>query len=533
MNTAAARVLRSLPWSAELYQRWQGDQPPGSGYRLDRLESALPGWVEAVGRARAGLPAQRRRRVLVFAFLSWWLEHATALSLVLAGLGHEVTLAFLPFRRWTRDPSDFDRRRQVAYLRSVLAPVRRHLHLAAFQSRAPAQMPRQLELELEPQVRLDVQYSRQREDVDLAGVDQELARLRAERNRAAAAETLAVLGRVRPEAVIVPNGSILEFAAVYHAARSIGVRVTTYEFGEQRERIWLAQDDQVMRQDTSEMWKILGSRPLDDREKTALAQLFQARQGGQRWANFARQWQSRGSRGAEAARQALGLDPSRPTALVCTNVVADSLALDRQVFSEGMSDWLAGSVRRLAGDSGVQTVVRVHPGEMLGAGHPSQDIVRESLSGLPEGMRLVGPDSELNTYDLIGLADFGLVYTSTVGMEMALAGLPVVVAGRTHYRGKGFTIDPETWDEFDRSVGELMRREPGRRLSEDQVSRAERYAYRFFFDYPFAFPWHLIGFWDDIGSLPMESVLEPERLARYRPAFDVLSGERPKWGTEG
>ncbi len=532
MNPTAARALRSFPWSAELYQRWRGGQPPGSGYRLDRLESALPGWVEAVDRARVGLPARRRRRVLVFAFLSWWLEHATALSLVLAALGHEVTLAFLPFRRWTVDPSDFDRRRQSAYLRSVLTPARRHLRLAAFQPKPRTQIPPQLEFDLERQTRLDVQYSRQREDVDLAGADRDLAQLRADRNRQAAGETLAQLARVRSESVVIPNGSILEFAAVYHAARSAGVRVATYEFGEQRERIWLAQDDQVMRQDTSDMWEVLGSRPLEAQEQTALAQLYRARRGGERWGNFARQWQSGGSRGPEAARQALGLDPSRPTALVCTNVVADSLALDRQVFTQGMSDWLVRTVRRLADDPVVQTVVRVHPGEMLGAGHPSQDIVRDSLPGLPEGLRLVGPDSELNTYDLIGLADFGVVYTSTVGMEMALAGLPVVVAGRTHYRGKGFTIDPETSDEFDRAVGELMRREPGRRLPEDQVARAERYAYRFFFDYPFAYPWHLIGFWDDIASLPMELVLDPERLTRYLPALNVLAGERPKWGAD-
>ena len=31
------------------------------------------------------------------------------------------------------------------------------------------------------------------------------------------------------------------------------------------------------------------------------------------------------------------------------------------------------------------------------------------------------------------------------GMEMAMAGLPVIVAGKTHYAGKGFTIDSPTW----------------------------------------------------------------------------------------
>jgi hypothetical protein len=75
----------------------------------------------------------------------------------------------------------------------------------------------------------------------------------------------------------------------------------------------------------------------------------------------------------------------------------------------------------------------------------------------------------------------GLVYTSTVGLEMAAMGKPVVVAGATHYRGRGFTLDPENaktyWETVTRVVAVGMEADVRERTRE----RARRYAHAFFF----------------------------------------------------
>ncbi len=84
----------------------------------------------------------------------------------------------------------------------------------------------------------------------------------------------------------------------------------------------------------------------------------------------------------------------------------------------------------------------IHPGEVLIHGQSMVEVVRQVMPRLPEHIRLIGPREKVNTYDLIEVADLGLVYTTTVGMEMAMKGLPVIVAGQTHYRGRGFTYDP-------------------------------------------------------------------------------------------
>ena len=56
--------------------------------------------------------------------------------------------------------------------------------------------------------------------------------------------------------VILPNGTILEFGAIYQVARYLDIPIVTYEFGEQRDRIWLAQNAEVMRQDTDDLWAV-------------------------------------------------------------------------------------------------------------------------------------------------------------------------------------------------------------------------------------------------------------------------------------
>jgi capsule polysaccharide export protein KpsC/LpsZ len=57
-------------------------------------------------------------------------------------------------------------------------------------------------------------------------------------------------------------------------------------------------------------------------------------------------------------------------------------------------------------------------------------------------LHVIRPTEKINTYDLMEIAGLGLAYTTTVGMEMAMRGVPVILAGQTHYRGRGFTHDP-------------------------------------------------------------------------------------------
>ncbi|RMF48134.1 MAG: hypothetical protein D6755_04275, partial [Anaerolineae bacterium] len=338
-KSAFKTLLGEMPLTAETYWMLRQRGRPTGGVNLEVLRRQLPRW-----RAQAEASALRTRpgrRVLVFSMLNYWTLHTSLLSMALAGLGHQVTLAYLPYARWQKPLQKFDLRRQEAYTRSILQAAEPLVQVVSFTGAVQAALPPALLADLETLTVQDVQYTLQVEDVDPQSA---LYRLRRERNLHAAQAAWAYLGHSRPDVVIVPNGSILEFGAVYRVARYLGIDAVTYEFGEQRGRIWFAQNAEVMRQETDDLWAALGDTPLTDAETRRVRELFTARQKGSLWENFARRWQGVPSEGGARARAALGLD-SRPVVLLAANVIGDSLTLGRQVFSQSMTEWLQRTVR--------------------------------------------------------------------------------------------------------------------------------------------------------------------------------------------
>ena len=61
------------------------------------------------------------KKIFLFANLHYWIEHAALLGSALAGLGHRVTLGYLPYSEWQKPVHAFDLRRQNLYARDVLA----------------------------------------------------------------------------------------------------------------------------------------------------------------------------------------------------------------------------------------------------------------------------------------------------------------------------------------------------------------------------------------------------------------------------
>jgi hypothetical protein len=532
LKVSVKKTAGSLPMAAEIYQRsFSGGAAPASGYALDHLSLKLTDWARAAKSARNTIELRGGSNILLVGYLRWWFEYAVAMGLLLVGAGHVVDLAYVPYRNWTDEVDAFDSKRQSIYIRDVLAEAHPLLTSHDLSSPSSFSLPPELTREIEELSRIDVQYTLQREDIQLEQDDaqRELYQLRLRRNLNCARQAYKLLGNTPYNVVIIPNGSILEFGAVYRTANHLGIPIVTFEFGEQRERLWLTQNGEVLRQDTSEMWHIRGGIPLTTHEEDTIRALFDARTHGNLWKNFKRQWQVGSSQGAQAALQALDLDPEKPIALLCTNVVGDSLALNRQIFTDGMADWLSTTARHLSETRDTQLIVRVHPGELLGAGHPSLRIIDEVLPELPDNVRIIPPESEINTYDLIELASVGLVYTTTVGLEMVMSGVPVIVAGQTHYRGKGFTHDPETLEEYVHLLDRIPEQNKAPSVDEGQVDLAWRYAYRFFFEFPFVFPWHLIGFWDDIEERPLEHVLEGSNLNKYERTIQALVCKPIDW----
>jgi hypothetical protein len=106
------------------------------------------------------------------------------------------------------------------------------------------------------------------------------------------------------------------------------------------------------------------------------------------------------------------------------------------------------------------------------------DDIARIMPVLPPNIRVVAPDSHISTCALGEMADAALIYGTKVGIELASVGVPVVVAGEAWVRGKGFTIDARSPQEYREALDHLP---VGVRLDEIARERALRYAYHVFF----------------------------------------------------
>ena len=523
-KSAIKNILGQIPLTAEVYGLLR--QPGKSltaDFSLDQLDQNLAGWKTQASSAMR--EAQGGKKVFIFGMLRYWLEHAALLGMSLAGMGHEVTLSYLPYSKWQTPMDRFNLRRQSLYTHGVLVQADPLLKIIPLATSKQEQLPTELEKIIQLVALRDTQYTLQVEEVSL---DSDLYRLRLERDMAAARSAYALLRKERPQVVILPNGTILEFGALYQVARYLYIPTVTYEFGEQRDRIWLAQNAEVMRQSTDDLWALRRHIPLRETQLEQVRKLIEARQHAALWENFARRWQGVPSEGGAKVRAELGLD-QRPIVLLATNVIGDSLTLGRQIFSDSMTEWLERTVLFFADHPEVQFVARIHPGELVTKGPSVADVVQRALPEVPSHIHLVPADAKINTYDLVEIADVGLVYTTTVGMEMVMSGIPVIAAGNTHYRGKGFTLDPESWQDYFELLSRVLADPVQYRPSQHQVEQAWNYAYRFFFEYPHPFPWHLLQMWRDVAAWPLERVLSEEGQARYGHTFKYLLGEPIEW----
>ncbi len=530
MNKTLRNFLGELPLAAELdYALRQKSRARKDHFNLHRLEKSLPALAKVA--APFAQDAPRGKKILFFATLHYWIEQSAVVSLALAGLGHNVTLLTLPYSEWHKKMDKMTQRQRVLHTRDALAALAPLVEHASFLDLQPASdLPASLQADVEEVSRWDAQYTLMREEVDLADAsDRALYDLRLERNGFAARAALAYMQANRPDVVLIPNGLILEMGIVFRVARRLDIPAVTYEFNDQREQIWLAQNSSIMQQDTDYLVEARCHLPMTDAMYERLADLENARRGARVWGKSKRLWQYVSSQGADETRKTLGLD-DRPVVMLAANVLGDSLTLGRDIFAASMTEWITKTVQFFAARPDVQLVIRIHPGEKLVPQAKSMGVVvREALPEIPNHIHVIGALDKVNTYDLIEIADLGLAYTTTVGLETAMNGAPVVSCGRTHYRGRGFTVDPNSWDEYFSALESVLSDLPAHRLSDGQIAKAWNYAYRFFFEYPRPFPWRLMNFWDDLEIWPLEKVLSDEGRAQFEDTFKFLVGEPFTW----
>jgi Capsule polysaccharide biosynthesis protein len=284
-----------------------------------------------------------------------------------------------------------------------------------------------------------------------------------------------IFDAVQPEIIVLLNGLFASERAISEVAESRGIAVVTHEIPPRSGCILFGRSAPAPDMDTDALWESVRDLPLTEAEGAALDLMIHGRVSGdaahERY--FEKQTES-----DSAVRRAIGASDGQPVLAAFTNLAWDTAVLGKDIGFESMFSWL----KEFAVAAGLRqdaiAVIRVHPAEeRWGTAQPVVDELASLVGELPPNVRVVGPGEPLSSYTLMTIAERVFTYTTTVGLEAALRGTPVAVAGKTHYRGRGFTNDVRDADDLRETVMSAH----GGRLSDSQLDLARRYAFAFFF----------------------------------------------------
>jgi hypothetical protein len=183
----------------------------------------------------------------------------------------------------------------------------------------------------------------------------------------------------------------------------------------------------------------------------------------------------------EIQRQ-LGIDFSKPTVGMLTNVIWDAQVLYPGNAFPNMLDWMIKTIKYFATRPDLQLLIRVHPGELKGwlvSRQLAVDEIKKAFPKLPPNIFVVPPDSPINTYAAMSPCNSVLIYGTTAGLELACMGIPVIVAGEAWIRNKGIGYDASSEAEYFSLLEKLPLAES--RLTPDKIQRSLKYAYHTYF----------------------------------------------------
>lgn len=481
-------------------------------------------WMEDL--ASISKPPDLPLRILFFACRSGWINISLAIVTVLLSRGAEVQFVYLPLEAMDgADPLEEQRRFHYHYRKYLSNGRHPRLSFTDLSYSPPAILTPQHRQEAEAQSLFDTRSLRLREEVDVQrnSEDRTVFEFRLRRNLDCMARIAGLLQPRACDLVILPNGTLRELGIVYRVSRLAGIPTNTFEFFDRSQAIVVAHNHPAAAPASDEYWNPSAAPRLSGAARSRVQEYIATRLGTV-WKGFSWKTQRapyRGDRDAVLSQLNLGRS-GRRIVLLCPNIPWDSSLMSQDRAFPTHQEWIRQTARYFARRDDTHLIIRSHPDEMIwGTTEPLAELVRQT-AGSPEHITVVAAADPVNTYDLMDLCDIGLVYNSTAGMEMALRGIPTVVAGCPHYADKGFTRDAASPAEYFRALDESLSPPRGTRLSARQIELAWCYADAYLFAWQKPFPWSRSTLWQDLETWPMARVLGEEGRGEFRDAIDLL-----------
>ena len=183
----------------------------------------------------------------------------------------------------------------------------------------------------------------------------------------------------------------------------------------------------------------------------------------------------------------LGIPENSRVITFFTNLIWDAANVSRDIAFRSAFECITQTIEHYRNNKDIHIVLRSHPAEkIVGTKEKYGTLLREYFNNtLPDNVTIIEPEMAVNSFSVIDISDIGVVNTSTVGLEFALLGKPIILISETHYRNKGFTYDVNSKENYFSTLSNLILKTD---LKENQKILAEKYFYMMMFKYQHQVP---------------------------------------------
>ncbi len=248
-------------------------------------------------------------------------------------------------------------------------------------------------------------------------------------------------------------------ASIYEVALQRGVDCVAFNEG-QRRSAWIFK--RYTRETrgrhyfslSSSSWEQVKSRPWREDDNLRLEQEFAGRYRPDSTDDTRHLQEGKFMNTREEVQDQLKLDPNKKTAVIFSHIAWDAAFFYGESLFEDFEDWLFQTVEFVGRNCPhMNWIVKEHPFNVFKLQRQkvkvsSERRLLEPLMPLPDHVRFMAADTSINTRSLFPVVDYVLTVNGTVGMEFPCFGIPAVIAGTGRYDGFGFTLEPDTREEY-------------------------------------------------------------------------------------
>lgn len=135
----------------------------------------------------------------------------------------------------------------------------------------------------------------------------------------------------------------------------------------------------------------------------------------------------------------LNSKPYKNRYIFYTHMIWDSALENQSAVFNGFVDMFDKTVEYFLKHTDKQLIIKIHPSELIWekGSYSMLEHIKKRFSTLTGNIYILPPSTPVNAYEIINEQTMGLTYVGSLGYELSLIGVPVLIGGIVHYHKDG------------------------------------------------------------------------------------------------